>query len=85
MDPAVQAGDAGLVGGVDVGRPLQRQVLGGPLFVEERFRPGPVLGEASGKYGLPVIAVSTSAPARLNALWPETYAANAGLTNVGRW
>jgi hypothetical protein len=32
-----------------------------------------------------VKALSTSAAERLNVLWPETYAANAGVTNVGRW
>ena len=31
------------------------------------------------------MAVSTSAAARLNVLWPETNPANAGVTNVGSW
>src|ERR1700728_640967 len=38
-----------------------------------------------GKYGLPVTLASTSAPARLNVLWPEIHAGNAGVTNVRRW
>ena len=36
-----------------------------------------------GKYMLPVIEVKTSAAARLNVLWPDTYPWNDGVTNVG--
>src|SRR5439155_3036979 len=38
-----------------------------------------------GKYSLPVMPVRTSAAARLNVLWPETYPGNDGVTNVGSW
>src|ERR1035437_3247013 len=50
------------------------------LFLGARNPPRP-----PGKYGEPVKRARTSAPARLKVLWPEVYAAKAGVTKVSFW
>ena len=72
VDAAVEPRDAGLVGGVVVGRPLQLDGLAGAVLELEDSAWTATCPSPPGKYGLPVIAASTSAAARLNVLWPET-------------
>ena len=87
VDAAVEARDAGLVGGVVVARPLQPDVGSvGPISnLQEGVRGRANSPSPPGKYALPVKRVSTSAAARLNVLWPEVKAANGGVTKVLRW
>ena len=49
------------------------------------IKPGSIvqLSRPPGTNSLPVKAVMTSADARLNVLWPDTYPWNEGVTKVG--
>ena len=86
VDAHEQARDAGLVGRVVVASPTGGSRPRSAL-PRASTRPSGVVHSDSppGKYGPPVKAVSTSAAARLNVLWPETYPAKAGVTKVDRW
>ena len=72
VDAHEQSRDPGLVGGVEVRRPLDRRVLRRSLLVEQlALGDGEARRDPPGSTASPVKAVMTSAAARLNVLWPD--------------